>query len=102
MAIPKETNEHFSAKYTNFSGKEIIRPNSHKTRRVDQMMTTFPRNSPDNNLFSHATAKSIHLTKLREFCVFPALKFNSSTPLYEKSSASQISAKPVICTQLTL
>ena len=80
MAIPKDTNEHSSAKYTNFSRKKIIQSNSHKTRGYDQMMTTFPQNSTDNNLFGHVTAKSIHLTKLREFHVFSALKFNSSAP----------------------
>ena len=94
MAIPKDTNEHFSAKYTNFSRKEIIHPNSHNTCGFDQMMTTFPRNLPDNNLFGHVTAKAIHLTKLCEFRVFSALKFNSSAPSYEKSSASRILANP--------
>ena len=65
-------------------------------------MTTFPRNLPDNNLFGHVTAKFTYLTKIREFRVFSALKFNSSTPSCEKSSASRISANPIICTQLIL
>ena len=67
MATPKATNDHFSTKNTKFSRKELIRPNSHETRGLDQIMTTFPRktrNSPDRNLFSHITTKSMDLTKI--------------------------------------
>ena len=100
MAIPKAKNEHITMNYMNFSRKEIIRPNSHKTHGFDHIMTIFPRNSPDNYLFGHVTTKSTYLTKIHEFHVFSALKFNSSTPSYKKSSASQISANPTTCTQL--
>ena len=81
--------------YTNFSRRKLFGP-------IATIMTTFPQNSPDNNLFGHVTAKFTYLTKIHEFRVFSALKFNSSTPSYEKSSASQISANPIIGTQLIL
>ena len=67
MATPKATNDHFSAKNTKFSRKEFIRPNSHETHGLDQIMTTFPRrtrNSPEENLFGHITMKSVDLTKI--------------------------------------
>ena len=41
MATPKATNDHFSTKNTKFSRKEFIHPNSHETRGLDQIMTTF-------------------------------------------------------------
>ena len=81
MATPKDTNDHFSAKNTKFSGKKFIRPNSRETRRFDQIMTIFPRNSPDKNLFAHITTKSIDLTKLHEFRVFSGFKAPFPCPL---------------------
>ena len=66
MATPKATNDHFSMKNTKFSRKVFIRLNSRETRRLDLITTTFPqktRNSPDRNLFSHITTKSVDLTK---------------------------------------
>ena len=39
MATPKATNDHFSMKNMKFSRKEFIHPNSHETRRLDQIMT---------------------------------------------------------------
>ena len=54
-----------------FSRKEFIRPNSRVTRRFDQIMTIFPQNSPDKNLFGHITAKSIDLTQIVQIsCIF--------------------------------
>ena len=64
MATPKDTNDHFPQKNTKFSRKEFIRPNSRMTRGFDQIMTIFPRNSPDKNLFGHITTKSIDLTQI--------------------------------------
>ena len=60
----KDTNDHFSMKNMKFSRRDFIRPNSHVTRGSDQILTTFPRNSPDKNLFGHVTAKSIDLTPI--------------------------------------
>ena len=36
------------------------------TRGSDQIMTIFPQNSPDKNLFSHITAKSVDLTQIAQ------------------------------------
>ena len=47
MATPKDTNDHFPQK-----------------TRILQILTIFPRNSPDKNLFGHITAKSIDLTQI--------------------------------------
>ena len=60
------------------------------------------RNSPDNNLFGHVSAKPMDLTKLCKFHVFPGFKDPFPCPSDEKSSASQILANPSTCTQLAL
>ena len=69
MVTPKATNDHFSVKNTKFYRKEFIRPNSHETRGLNQIMTTFLRkteNSPDRNLFGHIAMKSVDLTKIAQ------------------------------------
>ena len=65
MATPKDTNDHFpQKKNTKFSRRDFIRPNSRVTHGSNQIMTIFPQNSPDKNLFGHITAKSIDLMQI--------------------------------------
>ena len=64
MVTPKDTNDHFPQKNTKFSRRDFIHPNSHMTRGSDQILTIFPQNSPDKNLFGHITAKSVDLTQI--------------------------------------
>ena len=77
MVTPKATNDHFSVKNTKFSRKQFIRLNSRETHGLDQIMTTFPQktqNSPDRNLFSHITGKSMDLTKIAQISCISRLQ----------------------------
>ena len=64
MVTPKDTNDHFPRKTRNSPEKEFIHPNSCMPCGFDQIMTILPQNSPDKNLFSHITAKSVDLTQI--------------------------------------
>ena len=66
MAMPKANNDHFSMKNTKFSRKEFIRSNSHETRGLNPIMTTFcEKHEILQTQFIHPTSHtSVDLTKI--------------------------------------
>ena len=84
MATPKDTNDHFPRKTRNSPERNLFIPIAARPADLAKLSPLSHEILQTRLFFSHSTAKSVNLTKLHEFRVFPGFKAPFPCPLRQK------------------